>query len=147
MTRAFRIVPEQFATDALTGIYSARFPQRWNPPGAPVLYVAEHLSLALVEMLAQRTPPQRFVYFEFTLHDIFYDPPSLPDDWTVYPHPPSTQELARNWLDNHPETILRVPSVVVPIEYNYVLNVNARYFQELIAGLTPKPLSLDPRLS
>lgn len=147
MTKAYRIVQAIHARHAFSGEYAARFPKRWNPPGAPVVYLAQHVSLALLEVLVSRPTTRHFAYFELTLPEIFYDPPELPCDWNqLYPHPRSTQDLARTWLENYPETILRVPSVVIPSEYNFVLNCNADYFPGLISGLTATELTLDPRL-
>jgi RES domain-containing protein len=47
---------------------------------------------------------------------------SLPRSWRRYPAPASVQRMGNAWLDRSLGCVLRVPSVVVPSESNFVIN-------------------------
>jgi RES domain-containing protein len=71
---------------------------------------------------------------------------SLPDNWRQLPAPPSTRELGSRWVADSRSAVLRVPSIVVGGEFNYLLNPRHPDFARLEIG-DPQPFSFDPRLS
>ena len=70
----------------------------------------------------------------------------LPDDWRQLPAPPSTRDLGSRWVAESRSVVLRVPSIVVNGEFNYLLNPRHPDFARLKIG-EPLPFSFDPRLS
>ena len=52
MLTTWRLTRPRYAATALSGEGSARYPGRWNTRGSRVAYVSEHLSLAVLEILA-----------------------------------------------------------------------------------------------
>ena len=70
----------------------------------------------------------------------------LPGDWRLLPTPPSTRELGSRWVAESRSVALRVPSIVVDGEFNYLLNPRHPDFARLKIG-EPQPFSFDPRLS
>lgn len=70
----------------------------------------------------------------------------IPDDWRRLPAPPSTRELGSRWVAESRSVVLRVPSMVVDGEFNYLLNPRHTDFARLNIG-EPRPFSFDPRLS
>ncbi|MCS4195104.1 RES domain-containing protein [Salinibacter ruber] len=69
---------------------------------------------------------------------------------TVYekgarPYGPAGQQVGDQWGESEASAVLRVPSVVVPAEHNYLINPRHPEFEELEIG-APRPLALDPRL-
>jgi len=46
----------------------------------------------------------------------------LPEDWNSRPVSPSTQAIGDQWIKERTSAVLKVPSIVVPDEYNYLLN-------------------------
>jgi len=47
---------------------------------------------------------------------------TLPSNWqeeTAYPH---LQQIGKKWLQGKQTPILKVPSAIVPVEFNYLLN-------------------------
>ena len=70
----------------------------------------------------------------------------LPEDWHRLPAPSSTRELGSRWVADSRSVVLRVPSIVVDGEFNYLLNPRHPDFPRLKIG-APRPLSFDPRLS
>lgn len=71
---------------------------------------------------------------------------SLPDDWRQLPAPPSTRELGSHWVAESRSAVLRVPSIVVDGEFNYLLNPRHPDFARLEIGEL-RLFSFDPRLS
>lgn len=58
---------------------------------------------------------------------------------------PAVQELGDAWARAHASAVLRVPSIVVEGEHNYVLNPNHPDFPKIeVHG--PQPFDFDPRL-
>jgi RES domain-containing protein len=55
---------------------------------------------------------------------------ALPEDWNRKPVPPdwhapplkATQRIGDNWSERQASLVLRVPSVVIPSEFNYLVN-------------------------
>lgn len=70
----------------------------------------------------------------------------LPDDWRLLPAPRSTRQLGSRWVAESRSAVLRVPSIVVDGEFNYLLNPRHPDFPRLEIG-EPRPFSFDQRLS
>ena len=97
---------------------------RWNPPGMPVIYAAGTLSLAMLERLVQRR----------NLHDTLLVEAEAPDDLPFEdlmgtpPHgwdslgSPEAAAAGAAWATAGRTALLRVPSVLVPREANWVVN-------------------------
>ncbi len=47
---------------------------------------------------------------------------SLPEDWSATPAPPDCARYGDEWVASRQSLILRVPSVIVPWESNFLLN-------------------------
>jgi RES domain-containing protein len=69
----------------------------------------------------------------------------LPPNWRNIPAPIGLAELGDSWFKTGETAILAVPSVVVPIEYNYLINPTHPDFAKL-SRQSPQLFELDPRL-
>ena len=69
----------------------------------------------------------------------------LPEDWRQSPAPQSTRQTGTAWATAGASAVLRVPSVIVPWEHNYVVNVAHPEFGSLRMG-EPRPFQFDRRL-
>lgn len=69
----------------------------------------------------------------------------LPEDWRELPAPASTHDFGSQWVMQGRSPVLRVPSIVVDGEFNYILNPRHADFGRLKIG-TSMPFSFDPRL-
>jgi RES domain-containing protein len=108
---------------------------RWNQPGIPVLYFALTPSVALLEM-ANYLPNPRLIPDDYRL-GIYYLPDTvssqtltvnnLPQDWSRYPYPSSTQKIGSQWLNEGGSLILFVPSVAVPAGLENIALINPRH--------------------
>ena len=124
--RLFRIAEEQFARD-LTGEGARLYGGGWNPKGIPMIYTAESVALAALEVLVRVATPKH--YFR-----TIYDAPDsasmetvavadLPSNWLLpYPNP-HLIEFGKRWAREIRSLILQVPSAVVRGEgWNYLIN-------------------------
>jgi RES domain-containing protein len=90
----------------------------------------------------------RYVLFEVRCDDSLIttlDPRKLPKSWKRSPAPASTQHLGDAWIAAAASPLLRVPSAIIPTEWNYLLNPAHPDLPKIRIG--PRhPLKFDPRL-
>ncbi|WP_368388912.1 RES family NAD+ phosphorylase [Marinobacter sp. SS8-8] len=102
----FRIAPEKFLEN-YTGLGgSFEDGARWNLPQTPVMYFGLTASVAMLEMANYTASPRKVPPFcRLGLQDLDDDAAiseliesDLPEDWSVFPCPESTQETGNQWL-------------------------------------------------
>lgn len=150
MTRAWRIVREDHRSAAFDGEGAWLFGGRWNSRGTRMVYTSATLSLAALETLVHLNPP---VAFKYVAIPIEFDEAlvetvaamDLPADWNEEPPPPSTAEIGDRWVRESRSAVLKLPSVIISAELNYLLNPAHSDFKSIRIG-TPMPFSFDPRL-
>jgi RES domain-containing protein len=146
VTSVYRLVRRERAAEALSGEGARRYGGRWNPPGTAVVYAAESRALAVLETFVHLTLEARAMRFVLITLD-------LPARAKVERHsgarPPrmlaASQDVGGAWLDGGDGLALVVPSVLVPQEKNYVLNVAHAQFAGVRVAST-EPFSFDERL-
>jgi hypothetical protein len=69
----------------------------------------------------------------------------LPAGWQSYPAPEELAGLGTEWIRRGATAVLAVPSVVIPTEWNYLLNPAHPDFERIDVGAS-QPYSFDPRL-
>ncbi len=150
MTGAWRLVKTRLLATAWDGESARAVGGRWNSVGVPVVYVASSLSLALVEVLVHLPAGVLAAYsavpvsFDDT-HVVTLADRDLPADRREVPPPASTRALGDGFVADGRALALRVPSVVVPSESNYVLNPAHPAFASVEIG-APVAFPFDPRL-
>lgn len=148
----YRIVKRRYVDDAFSGDGSMKFGGRWNPKGVPCVYAAGSASLATLETLVhlQSTGPlPAFVLLtiEVPVAEIRYlADKDLPRDWRDDPPPLSTMTMGKGWIDSGDGVALVIPSTVIPIESNVILNVNHPAFKDCLRTVKPAPFEIDQRL-
>jgi len=116
---------------------------RWNPIGTPMLYTAEHLSLACIEILVHLDKSQLPRDYVWSRTELPKTPGVLPvGDLT---HIGSCQAAGQAWVEAGNQLSVQVPSVVIPEEVNVLLNPNHAGYCDL-AWSEPRPFRFDPRL-
>lgn len=151
MSTTWRIVKKRHSTSAFDGEGARRFGGRWNSPGTSVVYTSESRALALLEVLAGIRSVHPFpsyvlipVSFDNALvHNLQQE--DLAADWRQSPPSVATQAIGDGWVSKGKTVILSVPSVVIPDEYNFLLNPTHPDFHQVRIG-EPEDITLDPRL-
>ncbi len=148
---AWRIVSPRWSERAFDGEGARRYGGRWNPVGTRMVYCSEHRSLAILEILVHL--PAQMAGLEFHLYEVSFEASlaeqlnihKLPGDWNAPFICQETQQLGADWQKKAKSPVLKVPSALVPGEYNYLLNPMAADFRKL-SFEGPVPFALDPRL-
>ncbi|MDA0911991.1 MAG: RES family NAD+ phosphorylase [Proteobacteria bacterium] len=150
---AYRLVKSKFAQDAFTGDGARIYGGRWNNKGSPCVYCASSESLAILEIfvhLEDYAILPNFTLFQIELpkSEINYlKPELLPHSWQDQPAPPETADIGDQWLKHCESLILAVPSVIVPREYNYILNPLNKGFAKVVKKVKVLDFSFDTRLA
>lgn len=133
--RLFRIAPERFLEN-YTGLGgSFEDGARWNRPQTPVLYFGLTASVAMLEMANYTSSPRRVPpSYRLGLYELEDDaavselPASdLPEDWSAFPYPQSTQKIGDQWLQSLVGVGLIVPSCAVSGGLEHIIVVNPRH--------------------
>jgi RES domain-containing protein len=128
---------------------STLFPGRWNTPGSPMIYAAEHYSTAMLEKLVRgsgRLPPNQH-FIEITIpNGLSYEvvePAHLPgwDD----PAGAASKPFGAGWQQSRRSILLIVPSLVARMEHNFLINPEHPEFPQIRHGLH-RPVWWDRRL-
>jgi len=124
-------------------------PGRWNTPGSPMIYAAEHYSTALLEKLVHgsgRLPPnQHFIRITVpsgVSYEVF-SPAALPG-WDTMPATVS-KRFGEEWCRQRRSLVLLVPSVVARLDRNVLINPAHPEFSRLETSLH-EPVYWDRRL-
>jgi RES domain-containing protein len=149
---AWRLCAAKYAETAFSGDGARLYGGRWSPAGIAVVYAAESRALAVVEILANVDEVEvlfdvAWVLVSAEIPTILIESPvRLPDTWRQFPHPPETQTLGSEWARAKKSAALRVPSAVVPGEFNYLLNPAHDDYKRVKLG-EPESFAFDPRLT
>ncbi|WP_455406241.1 RES family NAD+ phosphorylase [Rhodopseudomonas parapalustris] len=111
----------------LTGTGGLRASGRWHSRGRRIVYLADHPSSAVLEMLVHMDReflPQTYQLLRIAIPssvetDVITSD-ELPLDWADQLE--VSRRVGDNWLDHGSRPLLRVPSVIVPQAVNYLLN-------------------------
>jgi RES domain-containing protein len=106
---------------------------RWNLRGQYVIYTGGTLALSCLEKLAH-TPGASLYAGDFSV-TTFYIPKELEiseigveellklnPDWGKAINYPVTQKLGSKWIQENITAVLKVPSAIIELEYNYLFN-------------------------
>ncbi len=151
----WRLVKAKHAASAFDGEGARRFGGRWNERGTAVVYLGGTLSLAALETFVHLTVSDArlaFAAIEAMVPDgpdgvrvAQLTPQGLPGNWRAQPPPSETKAIGSKWVLAGETLLLRVPSVVVPRESNYLLNPAHPDFSRVTIH-SPEPFGFDERM-
>lgn len=154
----YRICRSEFAKD----LKASGFASRWNQDGQWVLYASATRSLAALEQLANRSGlvlsasycimvievPDVVDSLRSAVSEVLFSvlPEALPPDWQRFSGYGRLQELGAGWYRRSESLLLRVPSVLVPQEYNYLIHTQYPDFCTLVRLVGVENFDWDNRL-
>ena len=150
--RAYRICKKRFLGTAFSGEGSHRYGGRWNSKGRRVVYLGGTAAIAALELIVHLEEASDLDQLKYVLVPVDFDEglvsrlPSLPKGWNQYPAPLSTATVGDEWVSSESSTVLEVPSAVIPIERNYLINPSHDDFRKIFIG-RPEPFQFDSRLN
>lgn len=152
----------RIATDAreyeahdLSGKGAEKTGGRWNRPGRAVVYTATTVSLACLETVvhlnADDLPLNRFLVRIEVPDDVWGAQQTLavaglPVGWSAIPEGKVSLDIGDRWLRGSASALLAVPSVIVPEEFNVLINP-AHPQAARIAATKVRPWFYDSRLA
>lgn len=124
--KIFRITKPTYAND-LSGSGAKLYGGRWNREGVPMIYTSSHISLAILEVLANtfnRKVLKSLVLVTLQIpgKDVALLETELPQTWNTHPYDSSTIEVGTEFIDSQKSLAISVPSAIVPQERNILIN-------------------------
>ncbi len=151
--RVFRIEREKYLESTLSGIGASKTKgYRWNTFNTLLVYTAQSRALATLDVsvhldLSEDLPSDRY-YVEIDISDnitiLEVNVEDLPDDWNAKPPTTTTQTIGDDFVNQNEAAVLKVPSSIVPQEFNYLVNPNHIDAKE-IKIIEKTMMSFDPR--
>lgn len=148
----WRLCAAKYGRTAFSGDGARLYGGRWSPGGISLVYAAESRALAVVEVLANVDDAETLFDVAWVLvsaefpAELIEKPTRLPDNWRQFPHAIETQALGMEWVRSKRSAVLRVPSAVVPGEWNYLLDPAHDDFKRVKIG-QPESFAFDPRIT
>lgn len=129
--QVYRISKSKYKND-LEGNGAKRVGGRWNNIGIACIYTAESRALAVLEYSANvelDLIPRalHITTYEIPVNDFLtFDENDLPGTWMAIPGSQTTKDFGSTYLKN-PDTLgIRVPSIIIPQEFNYIINPQSK---------------------
>lgn len=126
---------------------------RWNKDGEFVLYTGEARSLAMLENVVHKAIHTGLDYETMVIsiadEDALYKQvkiASLPKNWRDVEAYAILQDIGSQWYRSRESLVLQVPSVIVPQEHNYIINLNHPDFTDNVQLVRREEFILDKRL-
>jgi RES domain-containing protein len=124
----YRVANLKHKDATLSGIGAEKVGGRWNEIGTRAVYCSENVSLALLEYYVHSkdvsTLPQKIVVAKIQIPDEFVieEFAELPIGWNQFPYSFNTTQFFSTQAKKRDFFAIKVPSTIVPLEFNYVLN-------------------------
>ena len=147
----YRLSKQAYCND-LSGYGAEKTGGRWNSKGIPMLYTASSRALAMVEIAVH--VPLGIIPFNYYLIIIEIggeesmlkaNISDFPPNWNKSPFIKATQLIGDNFIRSNTHLVLQVPSVIVPGDYNYLINPRHPLFKNVQVKNT-EPFEFDLRL-
>jgi RES domain-containing protein len=146
----FRISAAEYSTE----LTSSGAANRWNKKGEYVIYTGGSRSLSTLESVVHRSFIQPDITYKVMILSVTdsdrliktIGTSDLPKNWRQFEAYSKLQEIGSAWITSKETLILKVPSVVIPQEYNYVINAEHPDFKANVLLVRTENYFWDERL-
>ncbi len=122
----FRICKSSFSKE----LRASGNANRWNLKGQRVIYAGQSRSLATLELVVHKSSvipdqPYRIMVISIADEDRLVEQVKmsrLPPNWRSLAAYPALQKTGAAWYTASETMMLKVPSVVIPTEFNFLIN-------------------------
>ena len=124
----YRVANVKYKETTLSGIGAEKVGGRWNSVGTRAIYCSENISLALLEYYVHSENiaylPKEILIAKIQFPDEFIieELDELPERWNQYPYSSKTTQIFTDLAKDRNRFALRVPSTIVGLESNIILN-------------------------
>ena len=146
----YRLCRKKYAGELL----ASGLANRWNREGQKVIYCASSRSLASLELMVHRSriiPGESYVILVISIHEpdhVIMNIPlyELPENWRSIGAFGTLQKTGSQWYDSQASLALRIPSIVIPEEYNYIIHTEHPTYLTHVSILRREDYFWDSRL-
>jgi len=130
----YRVANVKYKDSTLSGIGAEKVGGRWNEVGTRAVYCSENISLALLEYYVHSQNiaylPKGLLIAKIQIPDDFEikEIEELPAGWNQYPYTSKTTKIFTEFAKDRNAFALKVPSTIVGVEFNFILNPLYRDF-------------------
>ena len=120
----YRIAHKNFTRNLSVSGFSGR----WNSDGKMVLYTSENISLALLENMIYRAGSGFNSDYKIMVIEVLNEKieeiniKKLPNNWRELDAYSELQEMGNHWYNQQNNLMLKVPSVILPENFNFIIN-------------------------
>lgn len=152
MTTWYRVSQSPETEITFSGEGGLHVEGRWNKIGKKIIYCSASIALCTLEWLSHNgLSVSGFNYFRFSI-DVpdnlirKFSVSNLPQDWNLTPATNGTRDFAEDHLFSSDKTLaIAVPSVIVPEEYNLVINPAHTAFRHVVKTVQNLGQFIAPR--
>ncbi|HTO14246.1 MAG TPA: RES family NAD+ phosphorylase [Edaphocola sp.] len=146
----YNIRKEQFSKE----LSASGAANRWNKSDEWVIYGAGSAALAALELLVHRAGIREELNYKLLIIEIKATTPDiktvdldqLPIDWkSIYSYP-ILQNIGSEWYHKQKNLLMKIPSAVLPREFNYVINTKHPSFKSKVKIKQIEDFIWDSRL-
>jgi len=113
---------------------------RWNKNDEFVIYTGGSRALSTLELVVHRSSisidnSYKLLVIELNCKEseiLEINESLLPKNWQSVEAYPKLQEIGSDWYQNFEYLVMRVPSAIIPKEYNYLLNTRHPDFKKKV---------------
>ncbi len=135
-------------------LIASGFSNRWNKDEEYVIYTSSSRALAMLELLVHRSGidlGQGFRLLEIKLNITEKDieevkVEKLGKNWQSIEAYTKEQKLGSDWYKKSDKLILKVPSVVISQEYNFIINTRHKDFEKKVKLELVEEIDFDKRI-
>ena len=146
----FKICKEEYSGS----LKSSGSANRWNLRGQNVIYTGSTRSLSTLELVVRRSsiaPDNNYKVMVISIADGDYlfkqiHINELVENWRTLAAYSTLQEIGSKWYISQGSLILKVPSAVIPYEYNYIINSEHPDFTKCVRKVRVEDYFWDKRL-
>jgi RES domain-containing protein len=146
----FKICKEEYSGS----LKSSGSAKRWNLRGQNVIYTGSTRSLSTLELVVRRSsiaPDNNYKVMVISIADDDYlfkqiHINELVENWRTLAAYSTLQEIGSKWYISQGSLILKVPSAVIPYEYNYIINSEHPDFTKCVRKVRVEDYFWDKRL-
>lgn len=146
----YRLSRSKYSND-LSGKGAELAGGRWNSKGIPLVYTSQNIALCMAEV-AVHIPlgiiPLDYELITLEIPDdeiIELKKSKLPESWRTTMTPDDTQKIGDEFFRKSEKMILKVPSVIVRGEFNFLINPNHKNLKKIKIKKV-EPFVFDERL-
>lgn len=146
----FRISKEEYSKSLL----SSGTANRWNIKGQLVIYAGSSRSLSSLELIVHKGTVKPAFPYKVMVISIADDDylmtqikiNELPVNWRSIAAYSDLQNIGSNWYNKRESLVLKIPSAIIPLEYNYVINTEHPEFSTKVHLVRTEEYFWDSRL-